>query len=298
MRVAASAIGALMVSLAIASCGGSSHPLRTQLGRYLSAVNRIEAQLETPLNTVDSINQQLSEAASAGATTQASTTSTTPHLLQLPISEKEQKLRQAHRQVAAVVARLRALTVPAPATHLQSLIVTLAERQEQLIVQTELLTGFASGYEKSLAPLAPAVTTLKRVLDITGASTTSTATQLDAQKASALRTFSKGLVPILASLGQLQPPSSSVPAYDAERRSLTEMRAAALSLAGDLATANASKVPSALRAFDAAAGLPSTRRVQLAERAAIKAYDRQVSSLTTLSGEAARERLRLANRYP
>lgn len=119
-----------------------------------------------------------------------------------------------------------------------------------------------------------------------------------ARKSAALRAFAGTLGSILAALGQLRPPDSSRPTYVSERRSLQRMQGAATTLAGDLATGHTTAVAAVLRQFDRAAAIPGSRQAQLAERAAVAAYDRQVSQLNALVGAADVERLRLAKRYP
>ena len=209
-------------------------------------------------------------------------------------AQQQQALARAHAQIAAVTARLRSLPAPGPARHLKALIVTLAARQAALAVQTERLIAFGPGFTSSLRPLGPAVSKLERVLSVNQAYGAAAVQEVYAQKAAALRRFAATLSAVLASLGRLRPPSSSQPTYAAEQRSLTRMRASALTIAGDLSARRTTGISGALKQFDRAANLPASRSAQQAERAAIRAYDRQVGELSSLVADADRERVRLA----
>jgi hypothetical protein len=290
VRLAAGAIAVVVVAVAVTACGGSQDRTRRQISAYLAAADRIERQLATPLSTVDTVDRQLT----AGSGQGRATTSSVP----LTPAAQERRMRQAAGQIGAVTARLHALAAPVPAAHLKSLLVALAGRQADLAVQTERLIAFIPGFSHSLRPLGAAVSALERVLAINQASSAAGVQRVYGQKAAALRGFARKLDGILASLRSLHPPTSSQPTYAAERRSLNRMKAAATALAGDLAGGHTAGIAGVLRAFDRAAALPASRSTQEAERAAVRAYDRQVGELSTLVAEANRERLRLAQRYP
>jgi hypothetical protein len=298
VRFAAGGAAAVLIAVVLAACGGSSQDAgRRQLAGYLTAVDRIERQLNSPLSTVDSVDRQLTASPAhrrAGtATTGQTTVPPSSPAVRTP-AQREQALARADAQIAAVTARLRALPAPGPARHLKMLIVTLAARQAALAIQTERLVAFGPGFTASLRPLGPGVSKLERVLSIDRASGAAAVQDVYAQKASALRRFAATLSAVLASLGRQRPPSSSQPTYAAEQRSLTRMRASALTIAADLSTGRTTGISGVLRQFDRAANLPASRSAQQAERAAIRAYDRQVGELSSLVADANRERLRLA----
>src|ERR1700761_7540107 len=280
MRNVAGAGVAVLTAVVLAACGGSSQSTgRRQLSAYLTAVNRIERQLTTPLNTVDSVDRQL-------PATKGRRTTQTP-------AAQQQALAGAHTRIAAVTDRLKALPAPAAAQHLKTLIVTLAERQADLAVQTERLIAFGPAFTASLRPLGGAVSRLERVLSVNHAYGAAAVQAVYAEKAAALRRFAGTLSSVLTSLQRLQPPSSSVPIASAERRSLTRMRGSALTLATDLSTGHSAGISAVLKQFDRAAKLPASRSAQQAERTAIRAYNRQVGQLNALVADANRERLRL-----
>ena len=288
MRIAAGTVAAL-VTLALAGCGSAQDPTRHNIASYLTAVDKLERELATPLTTVDTVDKQLTARPHSPATTAAP---------KLTLAQEEARLQTAADQVNAVSARLNALAAPAPATRLKALVVQLAGQQAALAIQTRRLITFIPGFSKALRPLGPAVSRLEHVLSVSQAAGTTAVQAVYARKAAALRTFAGALGQMLAGLGRLTPPDSSRPTYLGERRSLRRMQAAASTLAGDLDGGHTSGVQAVLRQFDAAAAIPGSRHVQVAELAAVKAYDRRVSQLDVLVGQANTERLRLAKRYP
>jgi hypothetical protein len=300
VRFAAGGAAVVLIAVVLAACGGSSHDTaRRQLAGYLTAVDGIERQLTSPLSTVDSVDRQLTASSAhrrAGtATTGQATVPASSPAVRTP-AQQEQALARAHAQIAAVTARLRALPAPRPARHLKALIVALAARQAALSVQTERLIAFGPGFTSSLRPLGPAVSKLESVLSVNRAYGAAAVQEVYAQKAAALRRFAATLTTVLASLGRLRPPSSSQPTEAAERRSLTRMRASALTVASDLSAGRTTGISGVLKQFDRAAELPASRSAQQSERAAVRAYDRQVGELNSLVADANRERVRLAAR--
>jgi hypothetical protein len=293
VRCAAAAAVALIMAAAVAGCGSHQDTVRRQLAGYLTQVDRTERQLATPLSTVDAVNRQLAAASGDRRRTGASQISTPP----ATATQQERRLAEAAAEIKQVAVGLRAQTAPAPAAHLKGLLVDLADRQAALALQTERLVAFIPGLTHSLRPLGPAVVSLERVLSVNQAVGAAAVGQVYAAKSAALRTFARRLASILVALGRVSPPSSSEPTYANERRSLQRMRAASLTLAADLAGGRSTGVQAALRSFDRAAALPGSRAAQEAERAAVRAYDRQVADLQTLVSDADRERLRLAQRY-
>jgi hypothetical protein len=292
VRSAAAAAVAVIVAVALGGCGGTQDTVRRQLATYLTGVDQTERQLTSPVSTVDAVDRQLATSSKKGKVG-ATAALTSP----ADAAQQERRLNQAAAQIDQVAARLRAQPAPAVAAHLKALLVELAGRQAALAVQTERLVAFIPGLTRSLRPLGPSVVTLERVLSVNQANGATAVAQVYAAKAAALRTFARRLSDILAALGRVTPPSSSQPTYATERRSLERMRAASLTLAGDLDGGNRAGVAGALRAFDRAAALPGSRAAQEAERAAVRAYDRQVAELQALVSDADRERLRLADKY-
>jgi hypothetical protein len=300
VRFAAGGAAAVLIAVALSACGGSSQDTaRHRLAGYLTTVDRIERQLTSPLSTVDSVDRQLTASSAHRRTRPASSPQAT-----VPASgsasagrtpaQQQQALARAHAQIAAVTARLRSLPAPGPARQLKALVVTLAARQAALTVQTERLIAFGPGFTSSLRPLGPAVSKLERVLSVNQANGAAAVQEVYAQKAAALRRFAATLSTVLASLGRLRPPSSSQPTEAAERRSLTRMRASALTVASDLSAGRTTGISGVLKQFDRAAELPASRSAQQSERAAVRAYDRQVGELNSLVADANRERVRLA----
>lgn len=288
MRIAACAVAVLIVTV-LSGCGTTQDPTRHQIAAYLTAVDKLERQLATPLTTIDTVDKQLT-AGGRGSRAGASKGPTA--------AAQERRLGAAAVQIRAVEAKLRALAAPAAAAHLRALVLQLAAQQAHLTDETRRLITFIPGFSRALRPLGPAVVRLERILSVNQAAGASAVQAVYARKAAALRTFAGALAHMNATLGRLTPPQSSRPTYASERRSLRQMQAAATSLASDLQSGHTSSVQAVLHRFDVAAAIPGSRKAQVAERDAVRAYDREVTRLDALVGAADQERLRLAKAYP
>ena len=284
--VARLVIAALAVAL-LAGCGRSD-PTRQRIAGFLAATNRVESRLAVPLRTVDMISRQI-----AYRVAHPHSSAPAPSAV-----AQDQELAAAISAIRADIAAIRALPAPPAAERLKALVVSLAQRQLYLTAQMRDLIAFLPSFPRVLAPLGPAVVRLQRVLSIGSASGSGTVARLYAEKAAALRAFAMALSRALGGLAALVPPDSSQPTYLAEQRSLRRLRVASLALAGDLSTGRSAGVAAAARAFDAAAALPGSRAAQVAEIAAVRAYDAQVTSLGQLVNEIDQERLALGKHYP
>lgn len=276
----------LMLGVVVLAGCGKSDPTRQRIASYLGAVNRIESRLVVPLRTVNTITRQVTYHVAH------------PHARAQPAAGQERALATAATAIRADIAKIRALPAPAPAAQLKSLVISLAQRQLALTVQMRELIAFLPAFPRALRPLGPAVVKLEHVLSIGSASGAAAVSRVYAEKAAALRTFAATLGRALRGLATLVPPDSSRPAYLAEQRALRRMRAAAITLASDLGAGRTAGVSTVINSFDAAAALPGARSVQVAEIAAVRAYDAQVSGLSTLVNEIDRDRYALGQRYP
>jgi len=285
-RLAPARLAAGLLAVVVLAGCGKSDPTRQRIAGYLTAVNRIENRLVKPLRTVNTITRQVTYHVAH------------PHVKAQPAAVQESSLAAAASAIRADEARIRALPAPAPAAALKAMIIALAQRQLQLTTQMRELITFLPSFPRALRPLGPAVVKLEHVLSIKSAAGTAAVARVYAEKAAALRAFASTLSGALRRLAVLVPPSSSRPAYLAEKRALRRMRAAATTLATDLTSGHTASVNSVIGSFDAAAALPGSRSVQLAQIAAVRAYDAQVTGLGTLVNEINQDRYALGRRYP
>ncbi|HTX30277.1 MAG TPA: hypothetical protein VMD09_02780 [Solirubrobacteraceae bacterium] len=266
------------LGLALAGCGHSSTQ-RSQVASYLRQVNRVEHALARPLSTVTSVGNQFASEQQSGGT-----------LVGVSTQAHEQSLQRAWGQIVAARAHLAAIKVPAPAANLQRLLVQLVTGQAQLTREMAQLVTFLPGYSQALRTLAPTTRRLQSSLARQSASTSY------ANKAAALRRFKAAVDGILRQLHQLRPPAVERPDYTTEVASVRGMSTSAGQLADALQGGSSSgDVRSLLLRFERAETLDQTVAAQKAESAAIRAYDRQASALSSLTTAAQQERLRLAD---
>ncbi|HEX4012061.1 MAG TPA: hypothetical protein VHX62_18715 [Solirubrobacteraceae bacterium] len=277
---------ALGLAALLAGCGGHrSDSPRTEVAHYIAQVNRIETALSTPLTTVT----QVSAAVSSGRRATLAGAGLATH---------ERRLTTALTQIQVQEGRLRAVPAPPAAAHLRSLVLTLAGREAALTSQLRLLIVFLPHFTAVLAPLAPALTGLERALSVRQASGAAAVSAVYAAKVGALRRFQATTGTIVTRLRRLHPPDVSVPAYRAQLTSLRGMGSTAGRLADALAGGHPGNVRPLLIAFDRAALATRTKAVQKAQIAAVRTYDAESRSLSTLSDEISKERLRLARSLP
>jgi hypothetical protein len=283
---ALSAVLALALAALLAGCGGGrGDSQRAQVARYITEVNRIETALSMPLTTVTQISAAVSKGrriTMAGAA----------------LAARDRQLAAALSQIQLQETRLGALTAPAAAAHLRSLVLTLAAREAALTHQLRLLITFLPRFSAVILPLAPALTGLERALSVRQASGAAAVSAVYAAKVRALRRFDATTGTIVTRLRRLTPPLVSVPAYRAQLTSLRGMGSSAGRLADALAGGHPGNVRPLLIAFDRAALATRTKAVQRQQIAAIGTYDAKLRSLSTLSDEIAQERLRLARSLP
>ena len=167
-------------------------------------------------------------------------------------------------------------------------------RRSTLTHQLGLLIAFLPRFGAIVAPVGPELTDLESALSVRSAAGAGAVSAVYAAKAAALRRFQSQAQLMITRLRGLTPPAVSVPTYRAQLSALHGMATSAGRLADALAGGAPGDVTSLLVQFERAALATRTRSVQDAQIAAIRAYDRQTTQLTTLAEDISRERLRLA----
>jgi hypothetical protein len=281
----ARAAPALLIALTVAGCGaGHANSARKQLAAYIDHVNRIEKQLQRPLNTV----------ADAGRSFATDQTSTVGAFGRFVTGSQQGKMLGALGQMRRLRVRLAALEAPAPATRLRALLLEVVDRQEALTMQTAELIGFLPGFQAALKPLTPALARLERALSVKGGSGAAAVRASYLHKGLALRVFEAEAVNIVTALDRLRPPQVARPLWLFQVHALRRMHAAAAALVVALYSGRLGGVPRLLYEFELAAAAPRSLAAQRAEIAAVKAYDARITALNRLAQRAEAQRYALS----
>jgi hypothetical protein len=264
VRAALALVAGAVAAAALAGCGG--HGDRKQVAAYIQRVDVVETRLARPLREITLANRDF-----AGKH---------PNLAKI-----RSRIAKARVRVAVAERQLRAMDPPPRAQRLQTLLVRLVARENELAGEIESLATFVPTFAQAVTPLTAASTDLRDAL---------AAKTPDAAKVVALRAYATRLGAVAERLRQLHAPPATKPTLDAQTSTLEHVRSAALALAQALADKQSAKVPALLRRLDVASVGNRTLVAQRAEIAAIKAYDARIRSLAGLAAAIGKERLRLA----
>jgi hypothetical protein len=116
-----------------------------------------------------------------------------------------------------------------------------------------------------------------------------------AEDATALDAYNRTLTVVVDRLRRLRPPPVSAPVRTTELRTLERVRAAATALATALRTKRTAAVPGLVHRLEIAGAGNASIGSQQARVAAIRAYNRRVGNLATLTARIDRERARIAS---
>jgi hypothetical protein len=250
--------------LLLAGCGGDDGK-RDAIGLYFDRVNAVQSAMSKPLLEVSKANRDFAQGKGNAA-------------------KVRDRLARSERTLATLRRRLARIEPPTDAKPMQELLLELIDRERGLARETRQLAQFIPAFGTALAPVGPAGKTLKKELDGTGSA--------DA-KATALERYGAAVSGVLLHLRPLQPPPSSEPVYEAQVRTLLEVRAAVTDLAAALRERRTDDIGPLLHRFDVAAIANQSLAAQRAQVAAVKAYNSRVHGLDELATKIARERLRL-----
>lgn len=278
-----STLAVAALTLTLAGCGHSSSQ-RADVATYLKQVNRIEHALAKPLSTVASAGSQFAQEQRSGGS-----------LIGLTTASHEQALQHAWRQIISLRSRLRAIRVPAPAAHLQSLLTQVVTGQARLTRELAQLVVFLPRYSQVLRPLTPAIRHLQSTLDQQSPTGAVSVASIDGAKAAALRQFKRKLDGILGQLHRLHAPAVQRPGLRTQIASLKGMSKSAGQLAEALQGGSNSDLQTLLAHFERAETLDQTVAAQKANISAVRAYDAENVRLSRLTQAAQQERQRLAN---
>lgn len=256
---------ALAVAVALTGCGGSHAPSsRDLVSAYLTRENAIEAQTQPSLVAVHQALVDFTKHRTSAATTR-----------ELAASAKTfERLR----------ARLAKRDPPPQAAKLRRLLLQVVSREEALVNELHQLAVFEPKFATTLRPLATA-----------NAATQSRLRSLKSRAAIAatIRSYRTVVRQTLRRLQLLHPPALERPLFQAQVDRLRALDPALGRLADAAAAGDAQAAAGAQHEVSVASVSSDSRANQIAERNAVRAYDRKVKEIGALSQQIAAERNRL-----
>ena len=254
---------AAFVALLAAGCGGPNR--HDVVSHYLTQLNAIQAKFTHPLLVVSTANRDFAR----------------PHSNPRAVSTR---LLTAARRIDTLRHQLAALTAPAEAQRLKSLLMQLAAREAALAREVARLATFLPRFRTTLQPLAKAGTLLKQALAGKGSA---------AVKATALEAYSAALGGVLARLQPLQPPPVGASLFATQVTTLEGVRASTSALAKALREKRSTDIPTLLHRFNLAAVGNQSLVAQRAQIQAVRSYNGRIRSLDKLAIRVTREQVRL-----
>lgn len=261
---------ALLAAVAVLTgCGGSSTSPREHTTAY---VNRVDAAMTAMKAEVADIQQGLVEFSQGGVKPATSA-----------------RLAGAQATFDRLARRLKRTNPPPQARKLQRLLLELVAQDAALAGELHALTVFDPEFGAALRPLPAANAAAQAKLK---------AASSPAAVRGAILAYRRTIERALTALRPLQPPALEAPAYHAEIARLSGIDAA---LAKLLAAVRANDANAALRAeheLDEANVGVDSRANQVAQRNAVRAYNRAVTRVEALQVRIRAERDRLQTAIP
>lgn len=256
---------ALAIALVLTGCGGSHAPsARDRVTAYLAHENAIEGQMQPSLVAVHQALVDFSKHPTSSATTT--------------------ELAKSAATFRRLRARLAVADPPPQARKLERLLFQLVDAQSALTNELRQLAVFQPKLVKALSPLATAnAATQKRL---------STHKQT-ADVVAAIRTYRAVVERSLRALRPLHPPALERPMFDAQVARLRSLDRALGSLAAAAAAGDAQAAARAEHEVSVASVSSDSRANQIAQRNAVRAYNRAVAAVTALGEQITAERDRL-----
>lgn len=264
------ALVVLAVAAALTGCGGSHSPsTRDRVSAYLARENAIDAQMQSSLAAVRQAFGDFARNRTSAATRRELANSVaTFDRLRLRLSERHP---------------------PPAASKLHRLLLRLVTREATLTRELQQLTIFEPAFVRVLRPLAKAnAATQSRLAK----------TKDPASVAATVRSYRAKVQRALRALRPLHPPALERPSFDAQVARLEALDAALGELATAAAAGDTRAAAEAEHEVSVASVSTDSRANQMAEQNAVRAYDRAVAGIATLSQKISAERDRLQIKLP
>lgn len=249
--------------LVVAGCGGGhSSSTRDKVSAYIGRVNVVQSKMQQPLLE---IHQAILDFAK--------------HAKPAPA-----ELAHADTTLERLDTRLAAADPPPQAHKLQQLMQRLIAHEETLVVELRQLTLFEPRFTNAMKPLATANAATEKSL---------VGLKKPAAVAAVLGSYRSTVESTLANVVKLRPPLVERPLFTAQVGRLRALDTSLGSLVAAVVHHDATASARAQHAVSEASVSSDSRANQLAQRAAVQAYDRSVRQVGQLGAQIAAERNRL-----
>jgi len=265
-------LAGLAVIVLLTACGGGGNhpsPSRAAVKAYLTHVNDIEFRMQLPLSQVASATAAFGHARYS--------------------SELTASLAAAQNTLLDLYAQLVLIKPPPQARKLHSMLLTLVQRQASLADQLRGLTIFNPAFASILRPLVTANVKTAKALR---------ATKKPAVVAAAIHSYRLTIHRIIPRVRKLQPPKVERPLYTAQLTRLAALDEQLAQLEQAVGAHDLTALAQAEHAVSVASVSSDTRANQLAQRAAVLAFNARVASVKALSRQVQLERDRLQVSLP
>ena len=261
-------LAVLAALVLLPACGGSTHRApsasRAAVTAYLTRVNNTELLMQKPLRAVSTATAAFTHAHNSAATAAV--------------------LAGAQGTMDDLYARLVLVTPPAPAKRLHSLLLALVQRQASLAGELHDLTVFNPAFSAAIQPVVAASAQARKALR---------GTKKTARVAAAIHAYRTAIEGVVVRIRHLRPPAVERPLFEAQLTRLIALSSALAGFEHAVRTHDLTATARFQHAVSVASVSADTHANQLAQRAAVVAYDARVSSVQALATRVQRERDRL-----
>jgi hypothetical protein len=258
------ALGALAIVVLAAGCGGDDDR-RDAVAAYIDDANAIQRELRVPITGAARVYADFSSG-------------------DADLAEVRPRLARSRSLFRTLERRLARLQPPPDARRLHSLLLGLVGAQAEIAREIEGVAGFVPRFEQHRNPLRSAERRLRTAL--------AASRSADAD-AAALNRYGRDVGAVLRGLAALQPPAVVAAAYQAQVETLAKVRREAAALAKAIRDGNVEVLPTRFRQLAGAARGSQSLAAQRSHIAAVKLYNRRISTLSRLERAVNRERSRL-----
>jgi hypothetical protein len=251
----------MIVVLAVAGCGGASHPRRDAVNRYFDRVDAAQRELARERGPISEAFRKFSAARNSPA--------------------ELQELQRARTMIDAARKRVLAIHPPVEARQLHADLIRVFTLQLSVAVELVEMSRFVPRYAKALAPLRPASVAL---------STDLRATKAWKPIAVAFERYRASLESVLARLDKLSAPRTLRPGLNAQRAALRRSVALCVSIGAALVVRDSTAVSAGIRELSNLGASNAAKIARQEQLAAARAYNARLGQISTLALKIGKKR--------